>query len=142
MTQSTLRFLIGGVLTVGLLASLARGDDMKKPELLPPPKAATCEKAADCCSQDAACCQENGACCGKCPQLQFVHPGTQTDLDFVRPWAWNVGPQTCGQIMRVGAGSSPNCLPILQVEELTPVIADSANIAKDQSFHVALSRSS
>ncbi|CAN5281935.1 hypothetical protein BH10PLA2_BH10PLA2_05010 [soil metagenome] len=65
MTQSTLRFLIGGLLTVGALASLARGDDKAKPELLPPPHCPMCSQKACCCTPDAACCEENEACCEK-----------------------------------------------------------------------------
>jgi hypothetical protein len=63
MTQSTLRFLIGGLLTVGALASLARGDEKCKPELLPPPRCPACDKEASCCRPGAPCCEANEACC-------------------------------------------------------------------------------
>lgn len=66
MTQATMRLLFGGLLTVVALASLARGDDKPRaPELLPAPRCASCDKAADCCVAGAACCEENRDCCRK-----------------------------------------------------------------------------
>ena len=65
MTQSTLRFLIGGLLAVGALASLARGDEKCKPELLPPPHCLDCAKEASCCRPGAPCCEANEPCCQK-----------------------------------------------------------------------------
>jgi hypothetical protein len=85
MTQSTLRFLIGGLLTVGALASLARGDEKCKPELLPPPRCPVCDKEASCCQPGAPCCEANEACCetraGHTPILRIGKPLTPVAYD-------------------------------------------------------------
>ncbi len=89
MTQSTLRFVIGGLLTVGLLTSLARGDDKNRsPELLPPPHCEACDKAESCCTPGAPCCQENGDCCtkGNAKSAVFSVGAMPTGVDFNRAW--------------------------------------------------------
>jgi hypothetical protein len=90
MTQSTLRFLIAGIFTVGLLASLARGDDKPRaPELLPMPHCDACDKAPDCCTAGAPCCQEGSDCCAKSTikKIGFLVGEMPQGVDFSKSWS-------------------------------------------------------
>ena len=97
MTQSTLRFLIAGIFTVGLLASLARGDDKPRaPELLPMPHCDACDKAPDCCTAGAPCCQEGSDCCAKstAKKTGFIVGVTPQVVDFNQNWGSQGAPDT------------------------------------------------
>ena len=90
MTQSTLRFLIAGIFTVGLLASLARGDDKQRvPELLPMPHCDACDKAPDCCTAGTQCCQEGSDCCAKptAKKTGFIVSEMPKGVDFGKRWS-------------------------------------------------------
>ena len=90
MTQSTLRFLLAGIFTVGLLASLARGDDKQRaPELLPMPHCDACDKAADCCTVGAPCCQEGSDCCAKpaVKKVGFIVGEMPKGVDLSTSWS-------------------------------------------------------
>ena len=135
MTQSTLRFLIGATLTVGLVASLARGDDKNKPELLPPPHCEACDKASSCCSPGAPCCQENAPCCQN-STIFFVPRVQWSEADFLRPWSTENQTNVACPVMCCGAQANSAGVSILQVQVCceskasAPVCANQATTKK------------